>query len=54
MEVITDNEYSTVYGQYEDSEKRSTSVPCETNGQDQTAPEHLTIASVSSVLLKLK
>ena len=37
------------------SEMRSTSVPRETDGQDQTTPEHVTVASVSlSVLLKLK
>ena len=29
------------------SERRSTSVPRETNGQDQTTPEHVTVASVS-------
>ena len=29
------------------SEWRSTSVPRETNGQDQTTPEHVTVASVS-------
>ena len=37
------------------SEMRSSSVPRETNGQDQTTPEHVTVASVSlSVLLKAK
>ena len=37
------------------SEMRSMSVPRETNGQDQTTPEHVTVASVSlSALLKLK
>ena len=37
------------------SEWRSTSVPRETNGQDQTTPEHVTVASVSlSALLKAK
>ena len=37
------------------SEKRSMSVRCETNGQDQTTPEHVTVASVSlSALLKAK
>ena len=36
------------------SEMRSLSVPRETNGQDQTTPEHVTVASVSlSVPLKL-
>ena len=29
------------------SERRSTSVPRETNEQDQTTPEHVTVASVS-------
>ena len=29
------------------SGRRSTSVPHETNGQDQTTPEHVTVASVS-------
>ena len=29
------------------SERRSTSVPRETDGQDQTTPEHVTVASVS-------
>ena len=29
------------------SEMRSTSVPHETNGQDQTTPEHVTVVSVS-------
>ena len=28
------------------SERRSTSVPRETNWQDQTTPEHVTVASV--------
>ena len=37
------------------SERRSTAVPCETNGQDQTTPDHVTVASVPlSVLLKAK
>ena len=37
------------------SERRSTSVPRETNGQDQTTPEHVTVASVSlAALLKVK
>ena len=37
------------------SERRSTSVPLETNGQDETTPEHVTVASVSlSALLKAK
>ena len=37
------------------SEWRSTSVPRETNGQDQTTPEHVTVASVSlSALLTAK
>ena len=37
------------------SEMRSSSVLCETNGRDQTTPEHVTVASVSlSVLLKAK
>ena len=37
------------------SEWRSTSIPRETNGQDQTTPEHVTVASVSlSALLKAK
>ena len=37
------------------SEKRSTSVPLETNGQDETTPDHVTVASVSlSALLKAK
>ena len=37
------------------SEWRSTSVPRETNGQDQTTPEHVTVASVSlSALLEAK
>ena len=37
------------------SEWRSTSVHRETNGQDQTTPEHVTVASVSlSALLKAK
>ena len=37
------------------SERRSTSVPRETNGQDQTTPEHVTVASVSlSALSKAK
>ena len=37
------------------SEWRSTSVPRGTNGQDQTTPEHVTVASVSlSALLKAK
>ena len=37
------------------SEWRSTSVSRETNGQDQTTPEHVTVASVSlSALLKAK
>ena len=29
------------------SERRSTSVPRETNEQEQTTPEHVTVASVS-------
>ena len=29
------------------SKRRSTSVPRETDGQDQTTPEHVTVASVS-------
>ena len=29
------------------SEMRSMSVPRESNGQDQTTPEHVTVASVS-------
>ena len=38
-----------------DSERRSTSVPREINGQDKTTPEHVTVASVSlSALLKAK
>ena len=37
------------------SERRSTSVPGEANGQDQTTPDHITVASVSlSALLKAK
>ena len=28
-------------------ERRSTSVPLETNGQDQTTPEYIKVASVS-------
>ena len=37
------------------SERRSTSVPRETDGQDQTTPEHVTVASVSlSALLEAK
>ena len=37
------------------SGRRSTSVPRETNGQDETIPEHVTLASVSlSALLRLK
>ena len=37
------------------SEKRSMSVPLETNGQHETIPEHVTVASVSlSALLKAK
>ena len=37
------------------SGRRSTSVPRETNGQDQTTPEHVTVASLSlSALLKAK
>ena len=37
------------------SEKRSPSVPLETNGQDETTPEHVTVASASlSALLKAK
>ena len=38
-----------------DSERRSTSVPREINGQDKATPEHVTVASVSlSALLKAK
>ena len=37
------------------SERRYTSVPLETNGKDQTTPDHLTVASVSlSALLKAR
>ena len=37
------------------SEKRSTPVPLENNGQDETTPEHVTVGSVSlSALLKAK
>ena len=37
------------------SERRSTSVPGEADGQDQTTPDHITMASVSlSALLKAK
>ena len=37
------------------SENLSSSFPCETNGEDQTTPEHVTVASVSlSALLKAK
>ena len=33
------------------SERKSTSVPRETNGQDQTTHEHVTMASVSLSVL---
>ena len=37
------------------SKRRSTPVPRETNGQDQTTPDHVTVVSVStSALLKAK
>ena len=37
------------------SERKSTTVPRETNRQDQTIPDHVTVASVSlSALLKAK
>ena len=37
------------------SERRSSPVPREANGQDQTTPEHVTVASVSpSALLRAK
>ena len=36
------------------SERRSTSVPLETNGQDQTTHEHVTVASVSLSALSNK
>ena len=33
--------------EYDEFWRRSTSVPRETNGQDQTTPEHVSVASVS-------
>ena len=37
-----------------DSEKRSTSVPLEINGQDETTPEHVTVAGICVTLCTVK
>ena len=50
-ELITDN--LQLIMNMTNSERRSTSVCCETNGQDQPTSDHVTVASVSlSALLK--